>query len=150
LDQEETMSRLQCVLFRIGAWGYLVTAGMHLAAHLSGTPAPANETERTLYGLMATYSFDVMGVKMTMHRLLDGFSVCYSLFMAVIGVSALAVLSGLPEGARVARRVAVVYALCAFALVAIGVGRFPPPPNVLAALIGLAFAGSLAGKPPSS
>jgi hypothetical protein len=139
------MSRLQRVLFRIGAWGYLVTAGLHLAAQLSGGPAPANDTERTLFGLMETYSFDVLGVKMTMRRLLDGFSVCYSLFMAVIGLSALAVVSGLPESARVARRVAVVYALCAFALVAIGVGRFPPPPNVLSAIIGLAFAGSLVG-----
>jgi hypothetical protein len=37
---------------------------------------------------METYSFDVLGVKMTMRRLLDGFSVCYSLFMAVIGLSA--------------------------------------------------------------
>jgi hypothetical protein len=42
------MSRLQRVLFRIGAWGYLATAGLHLAAQLSGGPAPVNDAERTL------------------------------------------------------------------------------------------------------
>jgi hypothetical protein len=50
----------------------------------------------------------------------------------------------------VVRRVALLNALAAFGLLGIGLGRFPPPPNVCAAIIGVAFAGSLAGKSPSS
>ena len=140
------MTRLQRVLFRIGAWGCLVTACLHLIGQLSGGPPPANETEATLFRLMKTYSFDLMGVKLTMSRLVDGFSLSYSLFMVLMGLSALAVLAGLPEGVRVVRRIALLNAFACFALLAIGVGRFPPPPNVCAAVIGLVFAGSLAGK----
>jgi hypothetical protein len=41
-------------------------------------------------------------------------------------------------------------ALAAIGLVVVGLGRFPPPPNVCAAFIGLAFLGSLVGKTSSS
>jgi hypothetical protein len=144
------MSRLQRVLFRAGAGACLVTAGLHLIGHFSGGPAPANETEATLQRLMRTYSFDVMGVKLTMSNLVDGFSMTYSVYLVLMGLSALVVIGGLPESARIVRRIAMLDALAAFALLAIGWGHFPPPPNICMAIIGLAFAGSLAGKPSSS
>lgn len=144
------MTRLQRVLFRIGAWGCLVTATLHMLGHLSGGPPPASDAEANLLRLMQTQSFDLMGVKLTMSRILEAYSLAYSLFMVLVGVSALAVLGGLPETARVARRVALLDAAASFALVAIGVGHFPPPPNVCSAVIGLAFAGSLLGPRASS
>lgn len=140
------MTRLQRVLFRIGAWACLVTAGLHLIGHFSGGPPPANETEATMQRLMKTYSFDLMGVQLTMGKLVEGYSLTYSLFLVLVGLSALAVIGAAPEGGRAVRRVATLDALAAFALLAIGLGHFPPPPNICMAVIGLAFAGSLAGR----
>jgi hypothetical protein len=144
------MTRLQRVLFRIGAWACLVTAGLHLIGHFSGGPAPANETEATMQRLMKTYTFDLMGVQLTMSKLVEGYSLTYSLFLVLLGLSALAVIAGLPESVRVVRRVALLNALAAFALLGIGLLHFPPPPNVCAAIIGLAFAGSLLRHPERS
>lgn len=144
------MSRIQRVLFKAGGWASLVTAALHLVGHFSERPRPANETEATMRRLMETYSFDLMGVQLTMMKLVEGYSLTYSLFLVLMGLTALATATGLPDGARVVRRVAVLYALGSFGLVAVGLGRFPPPPNVCAAVIGLVFAGSLIGKSPSS
>src|SRR5262245_51471909 len=98
------MSRIQRVLFKTGAWACLVTASLHLIGHFSKRPGPANETEAALQRLMETYSFDLMGVSLTMSKLVDGFSLAYSLFLVLMGATALAVAGSLPEGARVVRR----------------------------------------------
>src|SRR5262245_43657406 len=98
------MSRVQRILFKTGAWACLVTAALHRIGHFSEHPKPANETQATMERLMETYVFDLMGVQLTMDKLIAGFSLTYSLFLVLMGATALAVASGLPEGARVVRR----------------------------------------------
>jgi hypothetical protein len=126
-----------------------VTACLHLVGHLQGGLPPRNETEATLRKLMTEYRADVLGVPLTMQELVSGFSLCYSLFLAWLGVVAL-ILVGRAGREAWMRRVAAACALGALALLAISYRYFPLPPTICAAVIVLGFAGATipGGKAP--
>jgi hypothetical protein len=119
----------------------LVTAALHLVGHLSGGPPPRNETETALRKLMTEYRADVLGVTLSMQDLVNGFSLCYSLFLAWVGCLSLLLVSRAGRESFM-RWVAVVCALGATALLAVSYGYFPLPPTICAAVILLGFAGS--------
>ncbi|HEY7515440.1 MAG TPA: hypothetical protein VIC87_13225 [Vicinamibacteria bacterium] len=144
------MTKLQRILFRTGAVACLLTAALHLVGHLAGQPPPRNETEAELRKLMTEYRADVLGVPLTMQDLVSGFSLCYSLFLAWVGLVALLLVRRAgPE--RFMRSVAVLCALGAVALLAVSYRYFPLPPTICAAVIVLGFAGATipGGKAPA-
>ena len=143
------MTKLQRILFRVGAIACLVTAVLHLVGHLQGGLPPRNETEVALRKLMTEYRMDVLGVKLTMQELWSGFSLCYSLFLAWLGVAAL-LLVRRAGGEAWMRAMAAVFALGALALLAISYRYFPLPPTICAAVILLGFGGAIipGGKAP--
>ncbi len=143
------MTKLQRILFRVGAIACLVTACLHLIGHLQGGAAPRNETEATLRKLMTEYRADVLGVQLTMQELLSGFSLCYGLLLAWLGVVTLLLVSRAGREPWM-RAVAAVCALGALALLAVSYRYFPLPPTICAAVILLGFAGATipGGKAP--
>jgi len=144
------MTKLQRILFRSGAVACLLTASLHLVAHLSGGPPPANETEATLRKLMTEYRADVLGVELSTQDIMDGLSLCYSLLLLWVGSLALVLVSRAGRE-RWMRSVAAVSAIGALALLGISYRYFPLPPTICAALVVLGFAGSTipGGKAPS-
>jgi hypothetical protein len=144
------MTKLQRILFRSGAVACLLTASLHLIGHLSGGPPPTNETEATLRKLMTEYRADILGVRLSAQDLMNGFSLCYSLFLFWMGSLALVLVSRAGRE-RWMRSVAAVCAIGALALLGISYRYFPLPPTICAALVVLGFAGSTipGGKVPS-
>jgi hypothetical protein len=140
------MIERQRVFYRIGAWAWLLTAGLHLLGHFSGPAAPANPEEAELLRLMTDHVLDLMGVKLTMLKLVDGLSLSFSALLALVGLLDLAVVRALPQAGRLGTQVAALNAAGAGALLAIGLGRFPPPPLVCFGVILAAFAASLPGS----
>ena len=80
------MPARQLLIFRIGCIAAFVTAAVHLAGHLAGPQAPANDTERELLRLATTYEYTLPGAaRRTLMDFVDGFSLTYSVFLALIG-----------------------------------------------------------------
>jgi hypothetical protein len=79
------------LFFQIGCWAALATSAIHMAGVLFGTPPPANDTERTLRTLMDGYRFPLPGASRTMGELMQGLSISWSLFLALLSATGLSV-----------------------------------------------------------
>jgi len=76
----------QLWIFRFGCWVAFVAAAVHLAGHLAGPAAPANDTERQLAALAASYRYTLPGgAHRTLMDFLDGFSLMFALLVAALG-----------------------------------------------------------------
>jgi len=140
------MSKLSLVAFRTGAWISIVTALVHLAGHVAGPQAPRNETEAKLTELMATYGFALPGApRRTMMELFDGFSLTFSLFLAVVGILALAIAKSRGAVPELYRFTAVALAGTFGILLGLSLRYFFLAPSICLGLAFLAFAASLAG-----
>ena len=138
------MSKLSLVAFRTGAWISIVTAFVHLAGHVAGPQAPRNETEAKLTELMTTYGFALPGApRRTMMEFFDGFSLTFTLFLALTGVLALAIARSRGAVPELYRFTAVALAGSYGILLGISLKYFFLAPTVCLGLAFLAFAVSL-------
>lgn len=139
------MSKQQRVFLSVACWVALLTAGLHMLGHAQGAPVPANDTEATLFKLMSSYRIDAAGTRLTVEKLLDGFSLSFSLFLAWLGgLGLLALRRGGPE---LLRGMALVDAILTAVLLAISVTHFPLPPTVCIAVMLIGFVGATIGSP---
>ena len=139
------MSKLSLVAFRTGAWISIVTSLVHLAGHVAGPQAPANETEAKLTELMTTYGFALPGApRRTMMEFFDGFSLTFSLFLAVVGILALAIAKSRGAVPELYRFAAVALAGTFGILLGLSLRYFFLAPSVCLGLGFLAFVVSLA------
>lgn len=136
------MDRRQRLLFRIGCYTLLVTALVHLVGFLSGPQAPANDTERTLISLMTAYEFDVMGTKVTMMRLFEGFSLSYSVFLAWTGAVGLMAVARAQEGSSLGPGLARIHLLGSLAMLVVSFAYWFMAPTLCMGVATLAFAGA--------
>jgi len=138
------MSRRQRIFFSFACWVALLTAGLHMLAHVQGAPAPANDTEATLHKLMSSYEIDAGGTRLTIEKLMNGFSLAFSLFLAWIGaLGLLALRRGDP---KLVRGVALLDSVLAAALLVISAAHFPLPPTACIAVMWVGFAGATLGR----
>lgn len=139
------MSKLSIVAFRVGAWTSILTAFVHLAGHVAGPQSPKNETEARLTELMTGYGFALPGApRRTMTEFFDGFSLTFTLFLALTGVLALAIAKHRGVAPLLYRFTAVALAGCYGILLGISLRYFFLAPTVCIGLAFLAFAVSLA------
>jgi hypothetical protein len=137
------MAKRQRIFFRIGAWACLVTAAIHLVGHFAPPPAPAGETEATLWRLMTTYERDLgAGFSRTTMDFLKGFSLCFSLFLFWVGGLALVVVKRPPQDPKLWGRIRLTYLIFSGALLSISLTYFFLPPIVCVAVVFFAFAGA--------
>jgi hypothetical protein len=123
--------------FRVGAWILLITAALHTLGHVSG-PAPArNDTEATLLRLMHEHRFELAGVQRSAQNFLDGFSLTFSVFLLFVGLLDLLLARHLETA--LLRRLALLHAGLAAAMLALSVIYFIPPPAVCFGLALVAF-----------
>jgi hypothetical protein len=101
-------------LFKTGAV-VLVISGLVHSISLFQKPAPLNDTEKQLLGLMTDYRFDLMGSMRSMSELLQGFSVAFMLAMIGVGVLDLVLAR---ERTGVLKRVALINAIWLAAMTA--------------------------------
>ena len=138
------MSKLSLAAFRTGAWISIVTAFVHLAGHIAGPQAPRNETEAKLTELMTTYAFALPGApRRTMMEFFDGFSLLFTLYLALTGVLALAIARSRGAVPDLFRFTAIALAGSYGILLGISLRHFFLAPTVCLGLAFLAFAVSL-------
>jgi hypothetical protein len=139
------MTKLSLVAFRVGAWTSILTALVHLAGHVAGPRAPRNETEAKLTELMTGYGFALPGAPhRTMMEFFDGFSLTFTLFLALTGVLALAIAKSRGAVPELYRFTAVALAGCYGILCGLSLKYFFLAPTVCLGVAFLAFAVSLA------
>jgi hypothetical protein len=80
------------LFFLIGCWAALATSVIHLIGSMAGGPVPTNETERTFFHLLETYKFPLPGTARTFGELNAGLGLSFSLLLALVGASGLAVV----------------------------------------------------------
>ena len=137
------MSRRQRGFFKAGCWAAIVTAAVHLAGHLSGPQPPANETERQLVQLYETYRFALPGGGRTLSEFMSGFSLVYSLALAMFGGTNLAVVRRCPDDQPLMRLLTVLALAFCVTLLAISLTHFFIVPTMFIAVITLCFAAAL-------
>lgn len=148
------MPRRHRVFFRVGAWGCIATAAVHIAGQLVPRPAPADDTEAALFRLLEPYCKDVgAGMIRSTMDFLNGFSVSFSRLLAWAGVVALVVQGRNAQDAAFMARCSRVCTVFAAGLLAVSIVDFFLPPILCLAVItagldGAAFpSGSAAGRP---
>ena len=143
------MPNRQRLVFTIGCYLAFLTAALHMVGHLSGPQAPTNETERQLLELATTYAFPMpAGQTRTMMNFTNGFSLVFSLMLALSGGLGLIVMrrsDDLTLLLSTARALAGAYVV----MLAISLTYFFIIPTICIAAIALCF--SMASvRPPAS
>jgi hypothetical protein len=141
------LSKQQRVFLSVACWVALLTAGLHMLGHAQGAPVPANDTEATLLKLMSSYKIDAAGTRLTVERLLDGFSLSLSFSLSLAWVGGLGLLVLRRGDPNLVRGVALVDAILTAVLLAISVTHFPLPPTVCIAVMLIGFVGATIGSP---
>ena len=74
------------MVFKLGCLAAVLTAMVHLAAHMLGPQPPVDDTEREVMRLVATHEFPFPGgSQRTLMDLMDGFSLTYAVLLATVG-----------------------------------------------------------------
>ncbi len=77
--------------FKLGAWAFIVTAGLHLFGHFQEKVPPSNEAQRQLHALMESEKLVVGGIERSTWDFLNGFSLTFAVFSLFTGLVGLAV-----------------------------------------------------------
>jgi hypothetical protein len=93
------------IFYRIGCIVLVLTGLLHLSSHLKKT-TPTNETEKQLLVLMETYQVEVAGTTVTMHGIMEGFGLWFSLSLIWLGVLSLFLVKQLGENRVLIRKIA--------------------------------------------
>jgi hypothetical protein len=138
------VSNRQRLCFKAGCWAALVTAAVHMLAHLSGPPPPANDTERQLVALYEGYRFSLPdGSLRSLADVMRGFSLIFSVFMAMLGgMNLLVVRRCASDGPFMALLTRLVFACCVTTL-AVSLTHFFLVPTLFIAAVTICFAAAL-------
>jgi hypothetical protein len=138
-----TMSRRQRLFFKAGCWAALATAAVHLLGHLAGPQPPANDTERQLLQLYETYRFALPGGSRTLAEFMSGFSLTFSLALAMFGGMNLTVVRRCADDQPLMRLLTVLALAFCVTLLVISLAHFFIVPTLFIALVTLCFAAAL-------
>jgi hypothetical protein len=134
------MPRRQLTIFIIGCWVAVITGVVHLAGHLSGPMPPANETEEQLFDLATTYRMTMPGGdERSLMDFLSGFSLSFSVFLALVGGVGLIVQKRGRDDLTLMLAVARAFAAAGVVLVAISLTHWFIVPSMMLALMTFCF-----------
>lgn len=137
---------MHLVLYRIGAWCFIVNGLGHLAGEviLALSPDPANAT---LDAALRDHYLELFGQRRSFLDVELGIGLGMSLAMVLAGVLFLLVARLAGDATDRARRAACVGLAASLTGLVITVALLPPPPIILFALASLAFAAALIVRP---
>jgi hypothetical protein len=127
-------------MFTFGCWTTIGTAVLHLAGHLAGPQAPANDTERQLIELATTYrSVLPGGTDRSLMDFVDGFSLMLPVLLVAIGGAGIAVQKrGRHDGALMLA-VARIFAITSVVLLGLSILKFFIVPTMCFAAMATCF-----------
>ena len=135
------MPRRQVWIFKFGCWVTFLTAALHMVAHITGPPPPANATEQQILDLITNYYFPMPGG--SERSLLDfqsGFSLMFSTLLATLGAAGLMVVKRGTDDPVLVRSVARAFALGGVVMLVISLTHFFIVPSMFIALLTVSFA----------
>ncbi len=145
--RRRTLSRLQRVFFRVGAWACIATSVIHLAGQFAPRPAPVTESEALLQQLLTSYEKDWgAGFRRTTSDFLNGFSISFSVFLAWVGVLALLAVRRHSADGGSMRSVTWACTLFSGTMLVVSLLCFFLPPTVCLAVVFIGFAGASLGR----
>ena len=101
----------QVWLFGVGCWTALITAVLHVAAHVA-SPGTGTVAGTLVDGLRPTHVWTVPGLRQpTFTSVIDAFSLMVAVLLATIGAAGLAVLKSASDDFVTARTVSRVFAI---------------------------------------
>ncbi|HUF47466.1 MAG TPA: hypothetical protein VMM93_06575 [Vicinamibacterales bacterium] len=134
------MPHRQLTIFTIGCWVALITAAVHMIGHLSGPAAPTNDTERQLLDLATNYRFPMPGGSpRSLMDFMNGFSLSFSVFMALTGAVGLIVRKRGKDDGVLMRAVARAIGGAGLVLTVIAVTQWFIVPSLFLALLTVCF-----------
>lgn len=133
---------MHLVLYRVGAWCWLVTGIGHLIGEVLLRPpsSPAGAA-------MADHYVDMLGLRRSLMELMTGFGVAMGLAIALAGVLFLLIARLAADAPERARTAAFAGLAASAILLALALAVLPPPPIVTFTLASLAFAAALVVTP---
>jgi hypothetical protein len=141
--------RRQLTIFTIGCWVAIITAAVHMAAHVSGPAEPANDTERRLMELATTHRMSMPGgSERSLMDFMDGFSLAFSVLLVLVGGVGLIVRQRCHKDGAAMMAVSRALAGGGLALVVISLSYWFIVPSMFLALMTFCFAFA-AVRPPS-
>jgi hypothetical protein len=130
----------QLFVFKFGCWAALVSALVHMAGHLIGQPAPANDTERQLAALATSYQYSMPGGAMrSLMDFLSGYSLMFALQLATMGAAGLAVARRAHHDGTLMRGVARAFAVCGALMLVLSMVYFFLIPSMFLSTVALCF-----------
>jgi hypothetical protein len=143
------MTNLQRRAFQTGCYVAFATAAIHMVgAILTPQPPPVDDTHRQLLDLATTYKLQLPGgPNRTLMELTDGFSLVYSLMLALTGGLGLIVLRRAANDDLLFLATARALAGGYLVMLAISVAYFFLIPTSLTAVIALSFLIAAFGRP---
>ena len=132
--------------FLFAAWMSLLTAGFHLLGHFSGPRPPANDTERQIWELVSTYRYQVPGGQRTLWEFQLGFSLTFSIFLALWGLLGLLVWRHAADNLALRRSVTLASTLAALLMLAVSLRYFFVAPTACLGLVALGYVVALVSE----
>jgi hypothetical protein len=140
------VSKRQRLWFKAGCWAAFVTAAVHLMGHLAGPQSPANETERQLIALFESYRFLLPGgSRRTLAEFMAGFSLMYSVFLAMLGGLNLLVVRRCADDAPLMAMLTRLDVACGVTAIAVSLRHFFIVPTLFVVAVTVCFAAALFG-----
>jgi len=134
------MPRRQLAIFVIGCWVALITGAIHLVGHVSGPAAATNETERQLLELATSYRMAMPGgSERSLMDFLSGFSLSFSVFLALVGGLGLIVQRRGRDDLELMLAVSRAFAAAGVVLVVISLTHWFIVPSLMLALMTFCF-----------
>jgi hypothetical protein len=131
----------QLLVFRLGCIAAVLTAVVHLAGHVAGPAAPANDVERDIARLATTYGYEFPGgTRRTLMDLVDGFSLTFSVLLSAVGGVGFIVQKRGRADAVLMTSVARVLAGACVVLLVVSLTHFFIVPTIFIALVAVCFA----------
>ena len=131
----------QVMVFRIGCIATLLCAVLHMIGHISGGPAPANDTEVKLLDLANSYKFSLPGgAHRSVMDFQNGYSLSFAMLLGTIGATGLIVARRGQQDVPLMLAVARTFAVGSVVLTVIGLTHFFIVPAMCFALMAVCFA----------
>jgi hypothetical protein len=144
------VSRRQRGFFKAACWIAIATAIVHLVGYLAGPQPPKNDIERALIEQFETYRFDVPGGGRTLKEFMSGFSLTFTVFLAMLGGLNLLVVRRCSDDEALMTMLTRLNAACATTMVVVSLSYFFIIPTLFLAAIAACFVGALLGPSTSS
>lgn len=134
--------------YQAGAWCWILNGTGHTLGDIA-LRLSSNDSDSALNTALRNEPFELLGVERSEYTMTMGFSLATGLLLVTVGVLFSILLKvAAAAGEQTQRRIGIGALATSLAFLAFATAFFPPPPIILFALAGLAFAAAIWRRTP--